>query len=117
MADEKISCSVELLDEIAQKYNDAIKVIEDIILQMNTINTVCGNSYKGLTTDVMANSISKIVEHLELLKLSYSNTGAYVTFVKEDMFNTEEEIAKWYQVLFEVVKTSVKAGGGIPIVN
>lgn len=74
------------MDEITNQYNQAVKKIDDIIAYMNNMLSSMSTLYQGQAeNEMIPESFSKIIEHLELLKLCYYNTGVFVTNTKSTL--------------------------------
>ncbi len=71
------------MDEIVKQYNEAVTQIDDIIAHMNNMLSSILTLYQGQAeNEIVPETFSKIIEHLELLKLCYFYTGLFVTDTK-----------------------------------
>lgn len=71
------------MDEITNQYNQAVTVIDDMIGYMNNMLSLMSTMYEGQAeNELIPEAFSKIIQHLELLKLCYYNTGVFVTNTK-----------------------------------
>ncbi len=74
------------MDEITNQYNQAVAVIDDMIEYMNNMLNLMSTTYEGQAeNELIPETFSKIIQHLELLKLCYYNTGIFVTNTKNTL--------------------------------
>lgn len=78
------------MDGITKKYNKCAELIDDIIFNAKKVLVSFENAYDGQAKEtIIPEAINKIIEHLELLKMCYSNIGVYVTDTKCNMMQLD----------------------------
>ncbi len=75
-----------LMDNIAQQYNGAAVIVDEIITELDTVGNVLLTAYDGMATEYLLPELFiKLVEHMNFLKICYTATGTYVTDCKETL--------------------------------
>ncbi len=76
----------DYMDSIATSYQAGASIVARMIDMMETLENNFAAVYEGQGKAVIVPEVfDKLIEHLELLKLCYSNAGEYVTNSKESM--------------------------------
>lgn len=80
----------EHMEDIARSYLRCAAIVEEIILIAKRLDSEFELLYDGQAKEnIIPEIISKLVEHLELLELCYSNAGLYVTNSKNIMMQLD----------------------------
>jgi len=89
---KKIAYDVTLMDEITQKYVSCTEEAANIISNLEYINQVFADSYKGEAEIIIRDSVTKLIQHLALLENCCKNAGAFVKHTKEEMVKRDKNV-------------------------
>ncbi len=83
---EKLVIDDQHMNDIVDLYNTQIGYADSVINQLNSIKTTMNDSYSGAASEaLLPDLIDKLIEHMGLLKLCYSNVGNYVSNTRDRM--------------------------------
>ena len=102
-----ISVTPDLLEAIAENYQQSAEIIEGFIRQLDVTRSELNSNYEGhASPHLIPSTFSKVREHLELLQICCSSMQSYVTNAKEQMLECDSQLSN----AFGVMTTGAVAG-------
>jgi len=96
----KISVTPDLLEAIAEDYQQSARIIEDFTRQLDVTKNELNSNYEGhASLHLIPSTFSKVREHLELLQICCSSVQSYVTDAKEQMLERDCQLSNGFRIM------------------
>jgi len=84
------------MNKIVNRYRVCADAAQEIVNKLNMACAVVENNYVGQGLDITLDVFSKLVEHLDYLKVCCENTAEYVSFSLSSMQEQDRELSSGY---------------------
>ncbi|MCL2136147.1 MAG: hypothetical protein FWH40_01275 [Coriobacteriia bacterium] len=87
----KLVYNPELMEEISKSYEACAAYTQDLIDNMTETDALLVKEFRGHASEIAKEAFSKTIEHLELLKKCFEQSGIYVDFTLATMIEADRK--------------------------
>lgn len=93
---KKIMIEETHMDKIKQKFNQCENIVGEIISETNKLKDIIYENYKGSASAGVDDYFTVINQHIDVLKLCYSQMADYTNMVKEVSITVDKLLVNIY---------------------